>query len=110
MFKSRDAVLHGFARYRIHGVHYPGIIFREGSSVEGKLYFDICDQSLGALDDFEDSLYERINVPVTEGSGQIYQAFTYKVKDASAAKLIYEPWDLEKFKREHIKLFVKEYK
>ncbi len=107
-FRSRNALLRGFARYRIKDVHYPGIISCEDAAVKGKLYFGIDDISLARLDYFEGDLYEKITVRVTADDGCTYDACTYKVKDEHSRALSHEPWDPEEFKREHINLFIRE--
>lgn len=108
-FRSGHALLQGYARYRIKGVCYPGIIPCAGAAVEGRLYFDVDDESFAKLDEFEDRIYEKITVRTQSDSGRMYDAYTYRIKDGSADFLSCEPWDPLEFQREHITLFVKDY-
>jgi len=105
-FPCTDAVLHDYGRYRIRNEVYPGIVFRKGSRVEGKLYFNIDDEALARLDAFEDDVYERIMVRAVAGDGTAYDAFTYRIKGDRTDVLTEEPWDADEFRAEHIDEFI----
>lgn len=107
-FSSKHAVLHGFVRSRIKGATYPGIMAWDDSHVKGKLYFNIDDDALEKLDAFEDQMFERILVHAVTDDGMVYEAFTFKVKDAAIDVLTDQDWDREEFKRKHMSMFLKD--
>ena len=91
-FRGIDALLPGYARYRIKDAPYPGIIPCDGAVVKGKVYFDIDDKSLAMLDQYEGGLYEKITVQVRIDNGETCDAIAYKVKDTHKGMLTHELW------------------
>ena len=69
LFPSQSAVLRDYARYRVRGANYPGIVPAPGLSVEGQLYQDVDQAAVEHLDFFEGDLYRRISVDVDTESG-----------------------------------------
>ena len=63
-FRSQKAILRDYARFRVKGESYPGIIPVTDAITEGILYFNVNEFSLEQLDIFEGDLYERIGVRV----------------------------------------------
>lgn len=63
-YRSSTAILGNHARHAVPGVGYPGVIARDGVSVEGVLYFDVAEEDLARLDAFEGSEYRRDAVTV----------------------------------------------
>ena len=57
-FASREAMLHGYARFRVKGTSYPGIVEAAGATTDGVLYLDIDAPSLARLDAFEGAFYQ----------------------------------------------------
>ena len=100
-FKSEPAVLENFVRFRIKNQVYPGIIPKENASIDGMIYFDLDERSLGFLDAFEDVLYVRTQDVVICNNNKI-PAMVYVVDRQHRDLLSDEPWDIESFKRNHL--------
>ena len=100
------AILTGYQRFKIKGKTYPGIINSTACSIEGMLYEDIGEQTLGLLDQFEDILYERCLLDVQVGSNFV-KALVYVIRDEYRECLSDEEWNLEEFKRKYLKLYLK---
>ncbi len=101
-FSSRPAVLEGFARYRVRGRSYPGIVPVSGSRTAGVLFDGVDLRSLALLDRFEADLYERRRVRVCAGAGAPLAALTYVVAAGRRQCLGREPWDRERFAARHV--------
>ena len=101
-FSSRPAVLEGFARYRVRGRSYPGIVPVPGARTAGVLFAGVDLRSLALLDRFEADLYERREVRVCAGAGPALTALTYIVAAGRRQCLGREPWDRERFAARHL--------
>jgi gamma-glutamylcyclotransferase (GGCT)/AIG2-like uncharacterized protein YtfP len=106
-FRSKNAILYGYGRYRVRDEMYPGIIPEEGSSVEGKVYFDIDDIFWSRLDRFEGEYYERRVVEVRIDKDKQVVAFTYVIREKYKNILSGEQWDIQRFEREEIGNFLR---
>jgi gamma-glutamylcyclotransferase (GGCT)/AIG2-like uncharacterized protein YtfP len=100
------AVLEGFARFRVRGASYPGIVARAGARTAGTLWRGLDLDALAALDRFEGALYERRRLPVRTRAGATVVAHVYVVRDARRDVLGPEPWDEARFEREHLARFL----
>jgi len=98
---SKRAVLPDYARYGIRGQVFPGIIPEHGASVIGRYYFDIDEQSLASIDEFEDMLYDRRTVYVNVG-GKKRPAETYIITARFRDWLDGRPWRLDTFRDRHL--------
>ncbi|WP_051309920.1 gamma-glutamylcyclotransferase family protein [Desulfogranum japonicum] len=96
-FSGKEAVLHGFARYRIKKTEYPAITAEEGSSVNGKMYWDLDEDAIAKLDAFEGDKYERVPVKVTVAGGEVIDAYAYAIKPEYRKLLSGDPWDFDRF-------------
>lgn len=103
------AVLEGFARFRVRGASYPGIVASEGARTDGTLWRGLDLDALAALDRFEGALYERIRRPVRTRAGREVLAHVYVVRDSRRDVLGPEPWDKARFGREQLAAFLKSY-
>ncbi len=106
---SEPAVLEGFARFRVRDASYPGIVAAPGARTEGTLWRGLDADALSALDRFEGALYERLRLPVRTRAGATVQAHVYVVRAARRDVLGPEPWDKERFEREHLVGFLASY-
>ena len=100
-FASVPARLDGWERVRVRDAVYPGVRAVTGASVDGRLWLDVHDAALLRLDRFEGEMYERrvVRVATADGarSAQVYvvpPAYVHLLEDA--------PWDVERFRREHL--------
>lgn len=98
---GQPARLLGFARYRVLDRVYPAIVESPGAEVSGVVYGGLDLAELARLDHYEGPLYERRLVAI-EGAGEPLAACTYVLRPEHAARLSSEPWDLERFEREHL--------
>ncbi len=101
-FSSRPAVLEGFARYRVRGSSYPGIVPVPGARTAGVLFAGVDLRSLALLDRFEGDLYERREVWVCAEAGPPLAALTYVVVPRRRRGLGREPWDRDRFVVRHL--------
>src|SRR4051794_3862349 len=60
----RPAILHGYARRRVRGADYPGIVPRAGAAVRGVLVEGLTPGDVWRLDAFEGGDYARLAVDV----------------------------------------------
>lgn len=109
-FKSRTAILTGYQRFKIFDNEisrsYPAITKKPNKTVEGKILFDVDEESLKILDFFEDSDYIRKEVLVSFDN-QKTTAFVYvwNPKFEDQLKL---NWSSEEFKKKHLQYYVSE--
>ena len=99
---AERAVLEGFARYRVRGESFPGIVSAPGARTAGVLYAGVDARSLVLLDRFEGKLYERREVWVCAGEGTRIAALTYVVGPRCRRRLGREPWDRRRFEARHL--------
>ena len=57
-FAAQKAMLHGYARFRVKGASYPGVVEAVGATTDGVLYLDVDAPSLARLDAFEGAFYQ----------------------------------------------------
>ena len=100
-FASVPARLDGWDRVCVRGAVYPGVREAAGASVEGVLWLDVNDDALLRLDRFEGDVYERRLVRVATANGP-RDAQVYVIPRANEHLLEPSPWDLERFRREHL--------
>ena len=100
------ARLEGYARFRVHGRTFPGLIAEDGALTRGMLYRAIDPSTFERLDRFEDEFYERRELTVVTDLGESIQAFVYVVPENRGALLSDEPWDEEQFLRAHLNTFL----
>lgn len=104
---AREAELPGYARWRVAGVLYPGLLEEPGAAAGGLLYAPVTGEDWTRLDAFEGPLYERRAVRVRVGEGTEWlPAQAYVVPAERAHRLTAEPWDLEAFRVRHLGRFL----
>ena len=104
--RGENAVLNGYARYMLVNRHYPGIIRRPNARVEGILYHGITPKYLRLLDRYEDEIYERKMIQVTDSQGHCIDAWSYVIPLRFKKELTSLPWNREKFANHHLKRFL----
>lgn len=88
----RPARLDGYARFRVKGAVYPGIVATEGAgSVNGIVLSGMNQQDWETFDRYEGEEYSRETVRVFLPSGDALTVDTYVYRDDS--NLTDEPWD-----------------
>jgi gamma-glutamylcyclotransferase (GGCT)/AIG2-like uncharacterized protein YtfP len=96
-YASDSAILNGYARKKVKRKNYPGLVERDGSKVEGMLYYDISEEDFRKLDAYEGEEYARTKVSVQLSSGKSIESFTYLFKKEYFGKLTKSEWALTGF-------------
>ena len=99
------AVLENHARFGLINKVYPAIVAEPGGHVSGLLYAGVTAHELARLDEYEGPLYERRELSVI-CSGTAASAFTYVLGERYRHLLSPDPWDFEKFRREHLSSYL----
>jgi gamma-glutamylcyclotransferase (GGCT)/AIG2-like uncharacterized protein YtfP len=99
---SRSAVLRGYARYRVRGEPFPGIVEQPGAEVHGVLYHGVDATALNLIDVYEHECYARRLLEVDTGDGSAARAWVYVVPPAMRARLGRRDWDRDAFARRHL--------
>lgn len=94
---SRPAVLPGFARYRVRGAGYPGVVEDPEVETPGTLYENVGPEALRRIDRFEGPLYERRRVRVRLEDATSADALVYVIRADKRHVLSREPWDPARF-------------
>ena len=108
-FACRKALLRGYARFRLEGATYPGLIPRENATTEGVLYLDVDPSSMARLDAFEGSFYDRVRVETEMAEGGRLEAEVYVVAPRHRHRLSAQTWHLDAFRRDHLAAFLASY-
>jgi gamma-glutamylcyclotransferase (GGCT)/AIG2-like uncharacterized protein YtfP len=108
-FRSQKAILKNYARFRVKGELYPGIIPVTDAATRGIIYFHVDELSLDRLDRFEGSLYERTRVRVEAREKQIFHAQTYVIRSKYLGYLSRDTWDADAFIKKDLKMFLMTY-
>ena len=107
---ARPARLAGFERRRLRGETYPSLVPASGGAVDGLLLEGIDARALAALDAYEGPRYQRIAVRVQPADGGApVEAWAWLLAAEHRAAVGEEPWDLERFTREHLTSFLASY-
>jgi gamma-glutamylcyclotransferase (GGCT)/AIG2-like uncharacterized protein YtfP len=109
-FPSKKARVQNYARFKVEGESYPGLIPSEGALTEGVLYMNVDPLSVGRLDDFEGELYERGEIAVDALDGKSIIAQTYVVKARYRDRLSSEEWNPTHFERDDLLEFMNTYR
>lgn len=94
---ARPATLAGYARYRLRGLSYPGLIAEVGAVTEGLLITGIGPRELARLDAFEDDFYRRVTLRVSIGAGKLISADVYVIPAEHRDLIDRRPWQLDAF-------------
>lgn len=104
--EGRPAVLAGYVCRRVRRAAYPAIAQQSGDSTHGRVFCGIDDRGWLRLDEFESDLYERRLVEVTHQDDTRTVAYTYVIGDEHKSYLTEEAWELERFRRLHLKRYL----
>jgi gamma-glutamylcyclotransferase (GGCT)/AIG2-like uncharacterized protein YtfP len=97
------AVLEGFARYRVRGASYPGIVAEPGARTEGTVWRGLDLDALAALDRFEGALYERPELRVSVAPAESCAAFVYLLRPEHRALATDSAWREDDFRERHLR-------
>ncbi len=101
------ATLNGYARYRLEGEVYPGIIVAPGEGLQGTLYRDLDPAIHRKIDHYEDTCYEKRQVRVTTKEGLELFAMAYVIPDEKSRLLSTRRWDQQQFIEQHLENFLR---
>ena len=105
-FSGKEATLYNWARYRVRGSEYPGIIQQPDSVVTGKVYWGLDEEAMEKLDQFEGDKYERVLVQVTLADGSLEEAYAYAIREDCQKMLSADPWDFDRFLQNGLEKFI----
>ena len=105
-FRGAQAVLPGFARFRLRDEVYPSVVEREGAQTEGRVWLGVDARALARLDAYEGELYERRRLDVRGEDGGAFAAWTYVLHPREQGRLSEEPWDRDAFAARHLADFL----
>ena len=108
-FRSQKASLRNYARFRVKGESYPGIIPVRNAITEGIIYFNVNEFSLEQLDTFEGDLYERTRIRVETEEKEIQNAEAYVIQSKYLGYLSLEAWDVKEFIKKDLEMFLMTY-
>jgi gamma-glutamylcyclotransferase (GGCT)/AIG2-like uncharacterized protein YtfP len=101
-YPRQYAVLKGYARYRVLGEAFPGIVAQARAEVRGVLYHGIDETALHLIDVYENECYVRRLLNVEPAPGERARAWVYVVPPALRNRLARRDWDPESFARRHL--------
>ena len=105
-FSGKEATLYNWARYRVRGSEYPGIIQQPDSVVTGKVYWGPDAVAREKLGQFEGDTYERVLVQVTLADGSLEEAYAYAIREDCQKMLSTDPWDFDRFLQNGLEKFI----
>lgn len=109
-FPSKKARVQNYARFKVKGESYPGLLPLEGALTDGVLYMNVDSLSVRRLDEFEGEHYEREEIAVDAFEGESLPAQTYVVKAQSQNRLSSEEWDPTHFEKHDLLEFMNTYR
>ena len=108
-FRSEDAHIENYIRYKVITSNsyeeYPAIIENSGSNVNGKLLYDIDDESLKIIDFYEGDEYKRVTRPISLSDKTPIEAFVY-VWNFKYPLVKQVGWHKAFFKNHHLKYYL----
>jgi len=95
--EASPAVLRGFARYRMKGYDFPGIVPEADQEVDGTLFTGISATEWKRLDTYEADFYERLGVQVQLHPPETTPAFAYVVPPRNLHLISTDLWELKTY-------------
>ena len=106
VFITTAARLDHYACFLLKGKIYPGMISCTGGVVRAVLHRGVDFDSLKRLDDFEDDIYERQCIIVTDDSGREHEAQAYVMPMSCASTVSDMLWDERHFVAVHLPMYL----
>ncbi len=107
-YPCRDAMLRGYARYRVRGEVFPGIVEESAAVVRGVLYQGLDEKTLHLIDVYENECYSRQLLDVEQVPGKAVRAWVYVVPFALRGRLSSRDWHPEFFARHRLGAWLRE--
>ncbi len=108
-YMPQKSILNGYCRKAIIGEHYPGIVKKDASRVEGVLYTNVSPKDLNKLDEYEGDQYIRTSVKVILDGNSI-RADTYVFQDRYLHLLSKKDWNPDDFEERYLHVYTNLYK
>ncbi len=89
---QRRATLSGYSRYRVKGQPYPAAVPEPSGTIHGKVLFELTEEELKRLDQYEGEEYKRVPVRVTLEDGTETEALVYIYKEQYYEDIEYHKW------------------
>jgi gamma-glutamylcyclotransferase (GGCT)/AIG2-like uncharacterized protein YtfP len=106
-YESTPATIHGFRRLAVIGKEHPGLVIAKGAPpMLGRVYYDVSEEDLARLDQFETDRYLRLTVAATV-EDDAFAAEAYLSLNLNELSDI--DWDPERFEREGLPKFLDTY-
>jgi gamma-glutamylcyclotransferase (GGCT)/AIG2-like uncharacterized protein YtfP len=102
-FTTQKAILKGFKRYLVNGHDYPAVISDDVSDVEGKLLFDVDEESMKILTFFEGDNYAIKEVFVHAGIKSV-KALVF-AWNGLLCNLGESDWDIDRFEQKSLRYY-----
>jgi gamma-glutamylcyclotransferase (GGCT)/AIG2-like uncharacterized protein YtfP len=108
VFVGEAGLLQGYARYALRGETYPGLVPEAAAATDGVLWYEVDDNGLGQLDEFEGDWYERQSVTAIVGD-QPVPAQVYVLVEAQYHRVSHRRWLRDRFERRYLLDFLANY-
>jgi gamma-glutamylcyclotransferase (GGCT)/AIG2-like uncharacterized protein YtfP len=108
-YRFEKGLIEGYARRCVKEEEYPAI-FKANESVRGIIYYDVNDEDLTILDDFEGEFYERTTLKAILENLEHITVEAYVLKNKYHDIIDDRAWNEAYFEQEGIKRFIERYK
>jgi gamma-glutamylcyclotransferase (GGCT)/AIG2-like uncharacterized protein YtfP len=106
-YRSELGTIHGFRRVCVREKEHPALIITKGAGpLEGRVYFDVSNDDIARLDQFETHRYARVSVAVIVDAKPIMADAYLALHHNELSDL---DWDVAKFEREGLAKFLATY-
>ena len=99
-FATLPAVAQGYARYRLKGRRYPGMVAACGRVTSGVLYTRLDGDVLQLLNAYEDGIYQTTVIPVRT-NGHVHRSLAFVIPPVRRDYLSRDTWDPDRFMSQH---------
>ena len=103
-----SARLSGHKRLKVRDEEYPAIVKGDGM-VKGFIWFDVDDENISRLDDFEAECYERVEEYAQDMNGQDIKVDVYRIREDYKTILEDVEWDIKHFEKSGLRKFILNY-
>lgn len=107
LFTPESATLIDYARYMVKGAPYPAIIHEPGAVTDGTLFRGLNVQQMYMMDEYEGSLYDRIDSEVLAAKGELIPVQIYVVPSSRQHYVSSQAWNRNEFELLYLKSFCK---
>lgn len=107
VFAPESATLIDYARYMVKGAPYPAIIHQPGAVTDGTLFRGLSARQLSMMDEYEGSLYDRVESEVLAARGELISAQIYIVPPSRQHYVSRQAWNKNEFELLYLNNFFK---